>query len=222
MGKVTVNFSVPMKALASAGAAISGDALRGAAFDDMRKQWLSKYITYVKRRFIANSSGAGGDWAPLALSTVKARRRGKGKDARRANRGNARTVVRNTRSTGVNAGGLETIAGKVSTLRDTNMMFRALDIGGAGNVTAKLPFGVAYGFSNVTHSPRAKGKPITLARLVSIHDAGNSRLPRRRILWEPNERLMKSMIVDLTRAMLASLPGLEVTGGGAGTGGGAA
>lgn len=47
------------------------------AFRDMKKKWLRRLMEFTQRLFLRNSSG-GGDWAPLALSTVLSRRSAKG------------------------------------------------------------------------------------------------------------------------------------------------
>lgn len=42
------------------------------------KQWAARYRGFIQKRFAVYSKG-GGDWAPLAASTIARRRKGKGK-----------------------------------------------------------------------------------------------------------------------------------------------
>ena len=43
---------------------------------DMVKQWGARYLTFIRRRYVRYSRG-GGDWKPLAPSTVRKRRGGR-------------------------------------------------------------------------------------------------------------------------------------------------
>ncbi|MEK7767962.1 MAG: hypothetical protein AAB368_17155 [bacterium] len=46
----------------------------GGHFAVMRRQWKGLYEGFVRLRFVANSTGMGGEWPPLALSTLLRRR----------------------------------------------------------------------------------------------------------------------------------------------------
>jgi len=90
------------------------------------RQWGSRYLAFVRRRFAANSRG-GGDWKPLARSTVKARRGGRKGRKRR-----------------------------VAILRDTGTLFNALTVGMPGNLYRLIRHGIRVGFSGATRHPKGK------------------------------------------------------------------
>jgi len=143
---------------------LDGGKLSGPEFDTMRTQWTARYAGFVKKRFDANSKG-GGDWPPLALSTVKARR---GPDAKRAASRKRNgidpglTVVRDT------ARGTKrtTVARQVAILRDTGVLFRALQVGSVGNYSGSIPKGVEFGFAGAPHAEIAAAEAGAKARAL--------------------------------------------------------
>lgn len=173
------------------------------------KQWSRRYRSFAQRRFDKYSKG-GGDWPALALSTIRARRKGKGQKlstkrskkkvtvVRRASKSPRMDMARDTKRGGtlVPAGGAYTI------LRNTNTMFVALnpDFQGApGALEESIPFGIRTGFGGPAKHP--KSKRASIADLAAFHNAGNSRLPRRRIIVKPDQPTLTAMAADARRAM---------------------
>lgn len=68
---VTLNLDPVMRLKARINQEIKG---QGTEFQGCLKRWALRYRTYVRRRFDRFSKG-GGNWAPLALSTIIARHR---------------------------------------------------------------------------------------------------------------------------------------------------
>ena len=102
----------------------------------MLRQVGIRYLSFVKRRFVRFSRG-GGDWKPLAASTVKSRSRTS--TGRRRHRA-AAAVVRQT-GTG----------GRVAILRNTSTLLAALTLGNPGNLFKDIRNGVRVGFSALTN-----------------------------------------------------------------------
>ena len=128
------------------------------------------YLEFVKRRFVKFSRG-GGDWKPLAQSTIRSRRRGGKK------RGGVNTVKVRTKKTG----------GKVAILRDTSTLLAALDVGNPGNLFKHITNGVKVGFAGNKRHPKGKA---TVADIAAFHNRGGpgGKPPKRRILAEPDAK----------------------------------
>jgi hypothetical protein len=221
MVKITVNVEQPVATLLTAADAAGGSRLDGPWFDTMRKQWLSRYGTYVRRRFISNSLGEGGDWAPLALATILARRSGGSFAGVRRARKAGTAKGRDTRG----GGGLVDSGRAVSTLRDTGTLYRALAFKGRGNVSEDTPLGVEFGFAAIPHAARKGGANKSIAQIARYHDAGGGNLPQRRILWQPDAALLSSLARDAARAVKTCIEGGKAAAagaGGTGTAGGGA
>ena len=184
-------------------------------FNDTFTQMGAIYSAFVRRRYDRYSKG-GGDWAPLAESTIRGRRKaargrgGKGGGSA-GGRGARSSLGRVTR--GKRAGALRGISGRaVTILRDTGTLFNATTIGAVGNKFERVPYGVVYGFSDAPRKAR-KGA-VTFARLAAWHQAGVGRLPRRAILVEPDAptqaRLVAAVRAGVRRAIAMSA---QTTGG---------
>lgn len=139
------------------------------------RQWEHRYSTFVQRRFRAYSRG-GGDWPPLK----NPRRRPRDKRARSRRRSKGRGD---------------------SILYDTGTLFRALDPTWSrpGALREDLPFGVRLGYGGPHRY--ARGGAASIADIASFHDQGTSRLPRRRIIVEPDASTLRSMAGDMQRAL---------------------
>lgn len=138
----------------------TGQALnaQNTSIRDALKVALLRYEAFTRRRFNVFSRG-GGDWAPLAKSTIEARRGGGkskggvdfggGRSLRggKASKGARSSLARDTRK----GGALVSAGGTVSILRDRGFLFNALTIGSTGNKVTDLRNGIAYGFSDRSH-----------------------------------------------------------------------
>ena len=141
----------------------------------MLRQWGRRYLGFTKKRFLKLSRG-GGDWKALASSTIRGRRKPRGKTARSK-----------TRRTG----------GKVAILRDTGTLLAAVSKGNAGNLFKNIRNGVRVGIGPKKH-PNGKA---TLADIAEFHDAGRGNLPKREIFVEPDQSTINGMVSDAQRAM---------------------
>jgi len=114
------------------------------------------FKAFLQDRFDTFSKG-GGDWAPLAESTIRRRRAGK-KGSRR-----------------------------VSILRDTGLLFGALDptsVDPPGAISRRIPFGIEVGYGG----PQRHGEGhATIADIASYHQEGNKNLPQRKIIVPPDD-----------------------------------
>ena len=166
-----------------AGRGVSGGS---DPFRAVFKQWAARYSAYTRRRFNRLSRGGGGEWKPLAPSTVARRRKG---------RKSSRTA---SRSRGRRAG--TTTLGGAQILTDTGTLKRALTIGAQGNLVKFIKGGVRYGFNDARH-PNAKRA--TLAQIAGFHNTGGrrGRPPRRVILAEPDATTRLGMMRDLQRGI---------------------
>lgn len=138
------------------------------------KQWSVRYKAFIRERFDAFSKG-GGDWPPLAPSTIARRRKGKGSKKFKK--------------------------GTIAILRDTGLLFSALDpafIDKPGMVTTRRSFGITIGYGG----PHMHGDgPATIADIASFHQSGGPYLPQRRIIVPPSAYVRAAMREDLLRAL---------------------
>jgi hypothetical protein len=179
----------------------------------MFNQWASVYSVFTIRRYNRNARG-GGDWAPLALSTINARRdaapsavagiRKREKQIRSGRGGSLgpQFLARDTKRGSLN---LVRVARKASILIDTGILRNAVQAGAAGNKITNIPGGIRYGFSAMGHAGKGKGRPMTVGRLATIHHFGSRRIPARPILVRPDaatlrrfEAAARTMISRLT------------------------
>jgi hypothetical protein len=130
-----------------------GDA---AAFDAFGKKVLAMYAFFAMRRFDIFSRG-GGDWKPLAQSTIKGRKH-KGKN-------NARSPA--------------------SILRDTGTLFRSLSIGHPANIMRKRGDTFEYGIGGPMEHPGSKSTVGRIAAYHQAGGAVPNRPPQRKILVAP-------------------------------------
>lgn len=160
------------------------------AFEAMFTQWGTRYSGFSRRRYVQNAAG-GGDWAPLALSTIKARTKGKGTG--RTRRGGGRTSARTSLARDTRRGSLVASPRAVQILRDTGALLNTLTIGAPGNALTRSP-------GAVTFSVGTSGELKTIAR---AHQDGNprTRMPARRILVQPDAQTLSGMRSDAVRAV---------------------
>lgn len=194
MAKISVQVATDLRGVEALRDAMRefGSGVGAPIFARWRNQVASLYSAAMKRRFVQFSRG-GGTWPALAESTLLGRRGASANALRRARSrsfaGNRRQRVTRTRAYRER---LLRARGTAAILRDTGALFRALDVRNTGNGTKAIRGGIVFQFSDATHPKRGgKGKPMTIARLATIHHFGQGRVPRRTILVDPPEETKK-------------------------------
>lgn len=186
-----------------AGLASKGTA---APMRTMFMQWGKRYEGFTRRRFVRYSRG-GGTWAPLAQSTIDARRTGGRFRKYGPNRAQAAREIRDRLGRTTDAKRARTLASDlrhvtstkgVAILRDTGVLFNATSIGATGNLLQAIPDGVRYGFDDAPHSGKS-----TIGKIAGYHQTGTRYMPARPILDQPDEQTARGMVDDLGRAVRA-------------------
>jgi hypothetical protein len=167
----------------------------------------ARYVGAMRKRFVQNSRG-GGDWPPLAESTLLARA---GRPVGRVNLANemgdltatqfstrskvAKRKARLARKK-IRAG-----TGKASILWDTGELINVLSAGNSGVPGKYFEFvnnGIRTGFGGpATHA----GSNATIADIAAFHQEGGGNLPKREILVEPGADVIASMSNDFQRGI---------------------
>lgn len=96
----------------------------------------------------------------------------------------------------VDAGGVYSI------LRDTNLMFQALDpifTSRPGSFQGQITDGIEVGFGGPARQPGSKHA--TIADIASYHQIGNRHLPQRKIIVEPPQNVTDAMTGDMQVAI---------------------
>jgi hypothetical protein len=87
-------------------------------------------------------------------------------------------------------------------LRDTGLLFAALNptltTGGVERIQLGGSLSVTVGYGG---NQRHKGGTATIADIARIHNEGLGNVPRRRIIVEPTEAVLKAMTADMNRAL---------------------
>lgn len=171
----TVNLNLePLRRFA---AAVRAD-LRRTGNGPVRRairQWAARYRGFAQNRFDSYSKG-GGDWAPLAESTKKRRRK--------ARKGRKRGATRS-----------------FSILRDNNLLFEALETPWTrkpGALQQDIQFGVRVGYGGPSKYPGGKA---TIADIAMFHDTGAGNLPERKIIELPDFPTLELMKGDMERGL---------------------
>jgi hypothetical protein len=118
------------------------------------------------------------------------------------NKNRTRTsTARDTRRGGiiVSAGG--ELMATVTILRDTGMLFNALDPnveGRPGALSRDVPFGIEVGYGGPGRYP---GGGPSISDIASFHNEGGGRLPKREIIVAPSEQVIEAMEKDMDRAI---------------------
>lgn len=141
------------------------------------------YSGFILRRFKTYSAG-GGDWAPLAPSTVAARSR------KKTRRGAASMLKVDVKKTG----------GAVAMLRDTGTLMRALALGGTGN---RLEFDAKVAWFGVGSLPHGDSD---LGVIAHAHQHGvPGRIPARPFLVDPDETTRQQLLSAVKAYLLPKL-----------------
>lgn len=141
-------------------------------------RWAVRYRSFVQRRFNTFSRG-GGDWPPLAASTIKKR---KPAAKRKGTQSTPKVRV-------------------ASILRDTNTLYTALTpaiAAPAGSINQLLSdgSGIEVGFAGEGTHPGGA----TIAQIALWHQTGAGNLPVREIIVLPDQKTIDGMSADLERA----------------------
>lgn len=151
------------------------------AYNQVFKTWGVRYLVWTKRLFIRASRG-GGDWPALKPSTIAGRRAGRSRRPKRRGRGYTKRGP----------------TGRVSILRDTGTLLRALTPNMPGNLFKFISGGVRVGFGGPAKHPEGKA---TIADIAKFHNVGEGKLPKRQILFVPGNAFTMEMFLDLKRAI---------------------
>ena len=154
------------------------------------------------QRFSRLSRGGGGEWEPLALSTVMSRRNNKTVKVkkkvvdvriRHARKGGKSTLVEVTKKTKKKPPKPIRAA---SILIDTGLLFGVLAPSPSpGWLEDDTSSGFRFGYGGPTRHP--DGGP-TLADIASFHQSGSTYLPRRRIIVEPDSTTLNLLTRRIT------------------------
>lgn len=207
MASVSVTVTIDVKGLKGVQNLLrngSASPVRRAMFN----QWAARYSTFTRRRFERLSRG-GGEWPPLAPSTIAKRRTGGKFRKYGQTRADAVRDIKERLRTGKGRTGRATLlkdlkhltsGAGVAILRDTGILFNAITIGQYGNLTREIPDGVRYGFSQTPHGVNK----LTIARIAGYHQTGGKNLPRRTIIVKPDVQTVNGMMLDVRNAVLAA------------------
>lgn len=174
---------------------------------DAIRSWGKRYRSFAQERFDVYSKG-GGDWPPLAPSTIARRRTGKkrskkSKKLERAYRRAGLADIANQLSSAYSK--------KVSILRNTGTLFAALSPtfqGAPGAVEREGLYEIEVGFDGPAKHPTGKA---TIADIASFHQNGGPRLPKRQILVDPPQYLTDEMSADLASGITKELKSKGLT-----------
>ena len=180
---------------------------RGGAFGTLIKQWGVRVSAFGQRRFRDFSRG-GGNWAPLALSTIERRQK-----ARRPSKTNPfallggkkdGTGARSSLARDTKRGGKLVSAGRtISVLIDSGRLYGALGLNQPGNLFRRVPGGIEFGIEG----GKGSGSGVTIGDIARFHHNGGKHLPRRRVVDVPDQATAEGMSSDLARAIERSMGG---------------
>ncbi len=157
-----------------------GQIIGGSPINNALKQWSVRYRSFIQQRFLLYSRG-GGDWKPLAQSTMARRRKGK-------KSGKAKYGI-------------------FAILRDTGQLFNAIEpifSGKPGQLEEKIPFGIRVGYGGpgiYTKKHNESGGVHTIADIASFHQNGSKTLPKREIIVPPDQHTIDLMRQDMQRGI---------------------
>lgn len=138
------------------------------------KRWSVITRSFLRRRFVEQSKG-GSDWPPLAESTIRKRRRPKGKGS----------------ATGSN----------VAVLRDTGILLAALSPqlspGGVEDRDSSS-FTLRVGYGGDAPHPRAD---MAISSLAKIHHEGGKHLPQRQVVVSPDQATIRKLAEDANKVI---------------------
>lgn len=173
------------------------EQLNGSAgpIHDVLLLWAFRYRSYIQLRFDTFSKG-GGNWKPLANTTIEARRKG------------TKSNVKALRDLSTKTG-KKTVpaAGGFAILRNTGTLFAALApiyVGSPGALEEQIKYGIRVGYGGPQrHIGKGAAKSsATIADIASFHQNGAMpRLPKREIIVDPSPALIQQMSDDMEKAL---------------------
>ena len=186
------------------------NASGGGPLRPVMNQWIKRTEAFTRRRFAKLSKGGGGEWAPLAPSTIAGRRKGKGSGSPNILRdtgtlfgaltvglpGNVSKNIPKGVEDGVGGGpshGGVLRASKLDRFRKGKVYAKA----SIGDITSRKK--AARALAKVRGSTRAGG--LTVGQLAVIHHFGLGKVPARRIVVTPDAETRGSMANDLLRGV---------------------
>jgi len=170
------------------------------AFESMFRKWAKEYEVFTKWRFV-NSSLGGGDWPPLAVSTIKARAGPKKGGKSPFTKGSGRNSQRSFLARDTRRGTLVASPRSYRMLDDTGSLKASFTIGSAGNSLTR-------GAGSITYAIGTSGGLGVIAR---AHQSGNieTNMPARKLLVMPTAAVlmkMKRAAEQAVRDMILSQP----------------
>jgi hypothetical protein len=153
------------------------------------RQWGPRYGSFVQLRWTKQSRG-GGEWAPLAPSTLKRRRKGKKKKDEKKDKKKTKKKKRIEAAILIDTGTLYNVAS----------FDRA---GWPGRVSDDIPFGMRLGYSNIRHPRGGELGKIVMAHHIGARTGrgGKVKLPKREILVKPDSKTAAGMARVFERGM---------------------
>lgn len=166
---------------------------------DVVRLWGRMYLSFTKERYDRFSKG-GGDWPGLEESTIYRRRHGGKAKSKRGKRAYQKALA--------------TGGGQVSILRDTGVLFSAIDPTiqrPKGGLREQIPYGMEVGYGGPTRhpTPGSARRHATIAEIASYHHEGiPSKTGRkiRKVLVDPPADVLRRMadaMMDGIRRVLA-------------------
>lgn len=143
------------------------------------RQWGVLYRSAMKERFVRYSRG-GGDWPKLKASTIRGRRRGRGRKVTTKRPGQRRTSR-------------QVAAGQVAILIDTATLIGGLDPmfqPSQGAIEKPIKDGLTVGYGGSAGHPRGR---MTIAAIAHIHQGGTTTIPARPIIVRPSPAVTRQM-----------------------------
>ena len=175
------------------------DQLNGAQgpIHDALQLWGVRYRSFAQQRFDIYSKG-GGDWQPLAASTIKRRRKGTVSNVKALRE---LFTVKVEKDPSAISGG-----NQPSILRDTGLLFAALApifMGAPGAIEEFIKWGIRVGYGGPQkHSLGNTKTPATIADIAKFHNDGHPpHLPQRIIIADPPLALTDEMARDMDKAL---------------------
>lgn len=213
---VTVNLNLaPLERFASEFERQLGQGGSGPLADGFDR-CAARYLAFLQERFDRLSRG-GGEWPPLAASTLARRA---GAPVRRLNQALEagqitqqqfnRRIGRARRSASRSRARLAANSRGASILRDTNTLFTALDPSirmVPGKVYKRGRMTVEFGYGGPSGHPSG---PASIAQIARFHQDGGPRLPRRRIIVGPDQALLRAIETELNAAVQRQAQALRI------------
>jgi hypothetical protein len=180
---MTVVVNIPKILLTGRAARAMASPGTNAAIEGMYKSWAARYSADMARRYNRLARG-GGEWPPLAPSTIRARRKGSGagKPSILIDGGQLRQTIN------IGAPG-----------NNVRRVRNALVFGIGGSVRKRGRVGITFSGGRARRASMSAG--VSLGQIAVYHHTGAGNNPVRRILARPSEQALRGMKSDALRAI---------------------